>query len=66
MAVFDQEGQRPDDRRLRQRRIDVMERLGVAEETCDEIVVAEMMNARPQKCPAEANAEKYDEKRFRR
>ena len=61
MTILDEERQYGNHRRIGERRVDRMERLDVAQKAQDELVVAEVMDARPKKSPAHRQAEENDE-----
>ena len=61
MPILDEECQYGNDRRIGEWRVDRVERFDVAQKAQNELVVAEMMDARPKKSPAHRQAEKYDE-----
>jgi hypothetical protein len=61
MPILDEKRQYGNDRRIGERRIDVMERFDVTQKAQHELVVAEMMDARPKKSPTHRQAEEHDE-----
>ena len=61
MPILDEERQYGNDRRIGERRVDGMERFDVAQKAQDELVVTEVMDARPKKNPAYGQAEEHDE-----
>src|SRR5262245_8932738 len=64
MAVFDQEGKSGCNRRASERREGVVERLSVTQEARNKVVVAEVVDRRPQERPADSEAEEDDKESF--
>src|SRR5215467_1185085 len=64
MAIFDQERKSRCNRRASERREDVVKRLSVTQEARNKLVVAEVVDGRPQECPADSDAEEHDKESF--
>src|SRR5215468_585424 len=64
MAVFDHERKGGCNRGARERREDVVKRLSVTQKASNKLVVAEVVDRRPQECPADSDAEEHDKESF--